>query len=364
MRCRFEGAPSAGAALCQGRWPWRGLAPVVLAAAVLGVASSAGARPRPAVASPAAGSEVDRLIAEGVQAFDAGRFADALQRYLEARGRLTAPRPALEFAIARTYQQLGRPADARAVYEALLAQAKLPPAAGAKIRAAIDELRAGFGQLVVTGAPPGASVVVDGQPRGLSPLPPLDLPVGEHALRVAFTGYNDAEHTVTVGPGETVTRAVTLVAAAPAEPAVDSAASGAAAEPAAATLSAPPVAAKRLSPWTWVTLATGAALGVAGAVAYGLGERDHRQIASADGYSSPERVVQMSQPRADDLNARGDLKKTAGYALWGVGGAALASSVVLFVVEAVLGRLRATPPAASLAPAVPGGPGLSVSGAF
>lgn len=86
------------------------------------------------------------------------------------------------------------------------------------------------------------------------------------------------------------------------------------------------------SPWTWVTLGTGVAMLATGTVCYVLGEADHREITSAGGWGTG--VSQMTEARAKQLEESGDAKKIAGGVLWGVGGAAVATSVVLFVLDA------------------------------
>ncbi len=117
---------------------------------------------------------------------------------------------------------------------------------------------------------------------------------------------------------------------------------------------------KSYSPWTWVTLGTGVALVVGGAVAFGLGEADLRKVADTAGYGSAE-PTQMTRTRALELQENGTTKKNTGYALWALGGAALGTSIALFVAEA-LSAPKETP-LVGLAP-LPGGSVFSLQGRF
>ena len=58
-----------------------------------------------------------------------------------------------------------------------------------------------------------------------------------------------------------------------------------------------------------------------------------------------------------------DTKKLAGYVLWGVGGAALVTSGVLFIVEATSGPRKTKDPGVSVSP-VAGGAVIMTGGRF
>jgi len=70
-----------------------------------------------------------------------------------------------------------------------------------------------IGQLQVSSMPPGARVIVDGEPRGVTPLTIPDLPVGPH--KVVVQGENGAiEQVVAVEPGATASILAPLAPAA------------------------------------------------------------------------------------------------------------------------------------------------------
>ena len=101
-------------------------------------------------------------------------------------------------------------------------------------------------------------------------------------------------------------------------------------------LAEPPERPSGYSPWTWITLSTGLACAAGGTVSYVLGELDHQEVTGAEGYADGAKVA-MTQRRAHDLTESGETKKLAGYVLWGVGGALVATATVLFVLEATAG---------------------------
>ncbi len=114
----------------------------------------------------------------------------------------------------------------------------------------------------------------------------------------------------------------------------------------------------------WTSLAVGAALLIAGGVTYGLGASDHSQITSLTGYGDPTAVLPMSRARAVELSDSGTTKKTAGVVLLGVGGAAAATSVVLFLLAPRAERAQRAATARLLPQLAPGQAGLALQGAF
>ena len=81
----------------------------------------------------------------------------------------------------------------------------------------------------------------------------------------------------------------------------------------------------------WSALAAGVLLAAGGGVAFTLGMRDHDRVTSAPGYGDPNAVSSLTLAEARDLSASGDQKKLAGGIALGIGGALVATSVVLFM---------------------------------
>lgn len=64
-------------------------------------------------------------------------------------------------------------------------------------------MRAGVGSLAIETTPPGATVSLDGQRRGVSPITLSDIPFGTHQLRVHVQGYDTTIRAVPVLKAET-----------------------------------------------------------------------------------------------------------------------------------------------------------------
>jgi hypothetical protein len=62
---------------------------------------------------------------------------------------------------------------------------------------------AATGDLSLTTDPPGATVYVDGLPRGTTPFTASALPAGDHHVKVAKQGYFDDRRVVRLAPGQT-----------------------------------------------------------------------------------------------------------------------------------------------------------------
>jgi tetratricopeptide (TPR) repeat protein len=118
------------------------------------------------------------------------------------------------------------------------------------------------------------------------------------------------------------------------------------------------------SPWTWIALGVGGAAAAGGTVLFLGGVRDHNEVTDAPNYGKAGESTQpssLTRARAQELVDAGDQKKLIGVALWGVGGAALATSAVLFLLERPKPSERG--PSVGVAPG-PGGGSLWLTGRF
>jgi hypothetical protein len=137
------------------------------------------------------------MMEKGDDAYDAGRFADALESYRRADSIVGVPTTGL--AVARTLDKLGRLREAREVASrvgnsqavvgepAILTEARDRGAAFAlELDRAIPTLH-----VVVTGAPAakGASLVINGVVVSTGTSTPVSLDPGEHHYKVTATGY-------------------------------------------------------------------------------------------------------------------------------------------------------------------------------
>ena len=292
--------------------------------AMLGVAV-----PRAEAAGP---KGAQALVDRGTELFKSGRYAEALEQFELAYA--DSGEGGLQYVIGRCNEELGRLEAAVIAYERFLGK-EAPAEAKAKAEAAVLLLRERLsrGRLIVQVTPAGAEVALDGRRVGVSPIGPQEVSAGPHVVFARAAGREDGRTEVDVPGGGEAAVALELVvkarrpAATPVLPPVEEPNKWPVVD---AHPSSSPDGA--LSAWGWATLGTGVALVAGGALSYGLGEADHRAITDTAGYGTPG-VTDMTRQQALDLETDGYTKKTVGYVLWGVGGAALVTSVVLLVVD-------------------------------
>jgi len=102
----------------------------------------------------------------------------------------------------------------------------------------------------------------------------------------------------------------------------------------------------------WATLGAGVVVTGVGATLYALGAHDHAQVTSSVGYGNPSLVNPMTRAEAQSYVDSGNTKKLWGGISLGLGGALIATSVVLFIT----GKPESPAPAAqvTLAPRADG----------
>ena len=178
---------------------------------------------KPAATAPATDdekrAEARRLYSEAEEKLKASDYAAAFKLY-EAANNLV-PAPITIFKMAHCKDQLGEAAEALVYYRAFLAGN--PPssleARVAEAKARVAELETKVPVAIkLSSEPAGATVTVNGEPReGVTPLE-LQLLPGRHTVRLELAGHETLEQEIEVKPGDPQTVALTLAAAAPAEP--------------------------------------------------------------------------------------------------------------------------------------------------
>lgn len=83
----------------------------------------------------------------------------------------------------------------------------------------------------------------------------------------------------------------------------------------------------------WLTLGGGAGLLALGATVYFIGAADHRKVTNANGFGDDDGVVDLTYSEAQDLVDSGDQKKMLGGVGLGIGGALLATYVILLTTD-------------------------------
>ena len=274
---------------------------------------------------------------QGVEAYRAERYADAVRSFLEADA--ISPSAALSYNIARAYEKLADDAQTMRWYRNYL---RLNPQAGnaAEVAGYVRALSAtlakkGIQQVSVLSAPAGATVAIDGNPLGVTPLT-VELPPGAHTALLSLRDYSDAPTDFTLPPATPLDVSVTL------RPAPRSAA---AATPAPAP-SGP--GARRFGIVPYVTLGVaGACLGAAGI--FELSRRSAQSSAKGE---------QVQVAFEDDVNSI-DSRRTAARVLLGVGSVLAVTGGALLLLNT-----RVTPESRAVVAGVPGGATFSWQRSF
>ncbi|HET7544514.1 MAG TPA: PEGA domain-containing protein [Polyangiaceae bacterium] len=271
---------------------------------------------------------------EGVEAYRAARYADAVRLFLEADA--LSPSAALSYNIARAYEKLADDAQTLRWYRNYL---RLSPEAknAAEVQGYIQTLsaalsRRGIQQLTVLTSPSGATVAIDGVPLGVSPLT-VELHPGRHDAQVSRRGFSDVTGNFVLPQATAIDLSVTLPTLPPEHE-----------RPA----DAEPQTARRFGIVPYLTLGAAAAcLGSAG-----IFEALRR---SAQNSARHEPVQLEYQQDVETMNSR----QTTARVLLGVGSVLAATGVTLLVLNRPL-----TPESRARVAGVPGGATLSLEQRF
>jgi PEGA domain len=186
---------------------------------------AAWAQPSPRAAAPvgddAARSSARPLASEGAALFDAGRYADAIDRFMKADK--LYPTPHYRVYVARAHANLGKLTLAMGAYEraiALAVPASAPPSFRDIQAIAAAELleirrRVATVQIVVAGPSAGeARVTIDGEEVRAAELAKKVLDPGPHTVGAAAPGFRAATQTIDAKEGGVQQVSLTLERAA------------------------------------------------------------------------------------------------------------------------------------------------------
>jgi len=311
------------------------------------------AQTAPLAATPEEKALAQSLLSEGTKLFDQGEFAPALEKFNAAYAAYASPK--LLYNIAQTYRALGRFAEAMNTFGRFLVQA--PDALAemtTEVHSSMAELQSRLGRVHIECAKPRAEISVDGKLVGLSPL--VDLvwtEPGHHQVTARHPDAIPVVQDVEVVVGSVQNVVLDL------QP-LDAIAVAQAPKPQAKTKEPsppPPLVAESAtsSPqrsgwwlgrtWTWVAAGTTVALGAAAAIVGASMQSRYDSLNQSCG-SASQSYPGCSEGDISDVENR----RTAANVLWGLTGAAAATTAVLFFVE---GR------SVAVAPVVAGAPGLT-----
>lgn len=268
-------------------------------------------------------AEAQAQYEQGVQAYRAQRYQQAIDLFLSADA--LAPRPALAFNVARAYEKRAEPARALQYYREYLRRGA-DPSNARDVEKRVRELQAalaerGVQQVTVRSVPGGATLTVDGQGRGVTPWTG-ELPLGTHQVHAEHAQYQPRSVTLTVDGKQAQDVELTLPAATEAggAPAGAHGTVGPRSDLAAATEEQPQPAG--LQPWPWIVLGAGGA-SLAAAGVFELLRRD----AESDAHSARYQAAYH-----DDRERMGSHQTTA-RVLLGVSAALLVSGGVLALID-------------------------------
>jgi tetratricopeptide (TPR) repeat protein len=270
---------------------------------------------------------------QGVEAYRAERYADAVRLFLEADA--IEPSAALSYNIARAYEKLADDAQTLRWYRNYLRlNPEAPNAADVQqfVRSLSEALaKKGIQQLSVLSTPSGATVAIDGNALGVTPLT-VELPPGAHSALLTLRGFSDAQVRFTLAASTPIDLPVQLQPA-PAE---------------AAPLAATQNHGRRFGIAPYITLGAGAAL-LGTAALFELGRHSAQTAAKDD-------VTQLDYER--DVNAMNS-RQTMARVFVGVGAAVTVTGAALLVLNT-----RLTPETRASVFGLPGGGALLVEHSF
>lgn len=301
----------------------------VALAALLCCAHPAMAESSPTAPPPASAEQMEfarGLFQQGVKAFSARRYKDAVDLLLEAERAMHSPAFAYNIGIAyeamndvpsalrwlRSYLREVPDAEDRGQVE------KMVSALEAKLQAR------GVQQATVLSTPDGASAQMDGMAVGVTPWTG-ELAPGRHRLKLQLAGHEDHEELIEVLAHRADDFVVALrppaSAAPPAARAPDESPPATSPVEADAPASDEPSALSRVSPWTWATLG-GGVLALGGGLFF--------EMSRASAADEAQKAPQVDfRDKLDTAESR----QTTARILVGVGGALVVAGGVLLALD-------------------------------
>ncbi len=169
--------------------------------AVVPTGTSAPALDEPPEATAADKAKAKKHFLKGLRLLGEQAWAPALAEFKLSR-KFYATRVATNNA-AIALRRLQRYDEALDMFETLLRDFKVRASERQKAQRQIAELRSLVGTIDISGAEPGASIVVSGESRGeYPPVKPIRVPSGNHVVRVFKTGFQPFETRIDVAGGQ------------------------------------------------------------------------------------------------------------------------------------------------------------------
>ncbi|MCC6624882.1 MAG: hypothetical protein IT385_26775 [Deltaproteobacteria bacterium] len=307
---------------------------LVIALALLLSAGGASLAAEPRTPTAAEQRRIDKLLVEASDLIRKEQYAPALDR-VEAAGAIVETIDVLNFR-GRVLYLLKRDEESRAAYEEARRRHPEPIVARAIADGlALLEARS-RGVLVIDVTPAGAVCEIEGAERPLGEGGRVELKKGRYRIALRHDGYLTHEQEVEVIGGEAVNVVVVLgrekevvrVVEVERQEPVD------------------------FGPWSWVSLGLGAVAAGVGTWLVVDGTADWNAVDS-----------DMPKAEAEALVDQGTDKRTGGFVALGVGGALVATAVIMLLLETDGEPAESAGAALGVVP-VRGGVGVSLEGAF
>lgn len=152
-----------------------------------------------------------QLYATGQALFDSGQFAQAEASFRAAYE--AVPNPVVLRAIAAAQERQGNVAQAAQTLQQYLRDS--PNASDrAEVERHLTELTGRPATLAITSTPPGAQILLDGQPTGQTTPAEISMEAGDHAVELRLDGYQPFQQTVTAQASARLRMEVPLTAGA------------------------------------------------------------------------------------------------------------------------------------------------------
>ena len=164
---------------------------------------AANAQPSDAPASPPVTRGAKEHYLRGIEFAEHRQWANALAEFNASLA--LRPTSAASMNAAYCLQQLGRNADALRLYRAVLSDfdSALVEKERESVRASIAELESNVGHLALKCDVAEATVLIDDETRGKTPLGDLLLDPGLHVVRILKEGYEPAQVSLTIAATQT-----------------------------------------------------------------------------------------------------------------------------------------------------------------
>lgn len=238
-----------------------------------------------------------RYFDQGASLLKKEEWAPALEAFEKSRALFPSRGNTRNVAVC--LRQLGRYPEALDMFESLRRSFDLPTADRSAVEAEMEELRDKFGFLAISANEAGATIRVDDQESGTTPLQtPLRLATGVRAVHITKLGYRDVDMQVGILPRREHRIEVLLEAERPPTPL-------AVGPPAPRLVASEPGQVQRILGWS--ALGAAAAVG-ATSVFFGMKTLDERNQYEASGYTD-------LQAREDGVSARTWTNATAAVAV-------------------------------------------------